>query len=100
MFIISKHNYRVRRADGSFFDIKKDFVGEIPKEIAKSSLVQRAIRGGGILVPQGKRDKQLEQAEEAGKKKAAKNDKRLDAKEESGDEKTEGTGEGTCGNGE
>ena len=51
-------------------------------------------------MPQGKRDKQLEQAEEAGKKKAAKNDKRLDAKEESGDEKTEGTGEGTCGNGE
>ncbi len=31
MFIMSKHNYKVRRADGSFFDIKKDFVGEIPK---------------------------------------------------------------------
>ncbi|HBI63023.1 MAG TPA: hypothetical protein DDY31_17765 [Lachnospiraceae bacterium] len=89
MFIVSNHNYRVRRDNGSFYDIKKGFIGTIPNDIAQSSLVQRAIRGGGISVPQGKKDKHFEQAEAAAKKKAAKNDKRLETQNEESQEETE-----------
>lgn len=79
MFIISKRNYRVRRADGSFYTIKKDFIGAIPEDVAESNLVQRAIRGGMICVPQGTGDLQLEEAGEEAAKKAAENDVRPDA---------------------
>ena len=79
MFIMSKHNYMVRRADGSSFSIGKNFVGDIPKDVANSNLVRRAIRGGGIVAPEGKKDKQLERADASGNKKAAQNDKRPDA---------------------
>lgn len=30
MFIISKKNFRIRRADGSPFMIPRDYIGEIP----------------------------------------------------------------------
>ena len=33
MFIVSKRNYQVRRADGSSYLIKKDFIGEIPEDV-------------------------------------------------------------------
>lgn len=101
MFIISKHNYMVRRADGSSFSIGKDFVGDIPKDVAGSNLVQRAIRGGGIVAPGGKKDRQLEQADVSGKKKAAKNDKRPDADQGETNqpdlEKDNQEGSGVCG---
>lgn len=98
MFIMSKHNYRVRRADGSSFSIDKDFIGDIPKDVASSNLVQRAIRGGGIMIPRGKKDKQLEQADAAGKKKAAKNDKRTDEDVETEQEDTNSQeGDNPCG---
>ena len=74
MFIMSKHNYMVRRADGSSFSIGKNFVGDIPKDVANSNLVRRAIRGGGIVAPEGKKDKQLERADASGNKKAAQNE--------------------------
>lgn len=48
MFIIAKRNYLVRRADGSFYRIEKDYIGEIPEDVAESELVQRAIVGGNI----------------------------------------------------
>ena len=70
MFIVSKRNYLARRADGSLFSIKKGFIGEIPEDVAKSQLVQRAIRGGRIAVPEGTKDGQLEQAEPRAEKKA------------------------------
>ncbi len=81
MFIVSKRNYMVKRADGSLYEIKKDFVGEIPKDVAESNLVRRAIRGGMISVPEGKKDKQLEKADKEAKKKAGKKDIRPDSKE-------------------
>ena len=80
MFIVSKRNYQIRRADGSSFFIAKDFIGDIPEDVAQSNLVQRAIRGGKIAVPEGKKDGQLEQAEAKAEKKAAKKDMRPDAK--------------------
>lgn len=83
MFIISKRNYRVRRADGSVYGIKKDFIGNIPDDVAESILVQRAIRGGMICVPQGTKDPQLEQAAAEAAERASEKDVRPDAKEES-----------------
>lgn len=44
MFIVSKRSYAVRLSDGSFYRIPKDFIGEIPEEVAESRLVQRAVR--------------------------------------------------------
>mgnify|MGYP000035936005 CR=1 FL=1 len=41
MFIVSKRSYAVRLSDGSFYRIPKDFIGEIPEEVAESRLVQR-----------------------------------------------------------
>lgn len=79
MFIISKRNYNVRRADGSLFSIKKDYIGDIPEDVARSRLVQRAIRGGMIAIPQGKADKQLERADDEAGERAAGNDIRPDA---------------------
>ena len=57
MFIIAKRNYLVRRADGSFYRIEKDYIGEIPEDVAESELVQRAIVGGNIAVPGGTKDR-------------------------------------------
>ncbi len=91
MFIISKRNYDVRRADGSLFLIKKDYIGEIPEDVARSRLVQRAIRGGMIAIPQGKADAQLERADDEAGERAAGNDIRPDA--DCGSQGTEGPGE-------
>ena len=46
MFIVSKRNFRVRRADGTFYLIRKDYAGDIPEDVFKSRLVQEAIIGG------------------------------------------------------
>lgn len=79
MFIVSKRNYLVIRADGSAYRIKKDYIGEIPEDVAESVLVQRAIQGGNIAVPGGTKDRALYQADEAAEKLAAKHDIRPDA---------------------
>lgn len=80
MFIISKRNYSVRRADGSSFLIGKDYIGNIPDDVAQSSLVQRALKAGMIFCPPGTKDKQLEQADREAKEKSDENDKRPDAR--------------------
>ena len=79
MFIVSKRNYMVRRADDSAYLIPKDFIGEIPQDVAESDLVQRAIKGGTIAVPEGKKDKELIEADETAEELAAENDIRPDA---------------------
>ena len=43
MFIVAKRNYLVRRADGSFYRIEKDYIGEIPEDVAESELVLPAV---------------------------------------------------------
>jgi len=77
MFIVSKRNYDVRRPDGSLYKIRKDFIGDIPEDVAASRLIQRAIRAGMVFIPPGTGDRQLQEAAE----KAAANDIRPDAKE-------------------
>lgn len=83
MFIISKRNFKVRRADGSSYLIKKDYVGEIPQDVFESGLVQGAIKGGLIAAPEGTKDRQLEKADEEAAKKEASADIRPDVEETS-----------------
>lgn len=90
MFIISKRNYRVKRVDGTFYSINKDFIGVIPDDVAESNLVQRAIRGGMICVPSGTKDRELEQSDAEAAKSAAEHDVRPDAAGQT-DEKEEET---------
>ena len=59
MFIVSKRNFRVRRADGTFYLIRKDYAGDIPEDVFKSRLVQKAIIGGLIFAPETSRDKDV-----------------------------------------
>ena len=47
--------------------------------MAESDLVQRAIEGGNIAVPEGKKDKELIEADETAEELAAENDIRPDA---------------------
>lgn len=86
MFIVSKRNFMVRRADGSSYRIAKDFIGEIPEDVAQSVLVQQAIYGGLISTPDGKMDDRLEAADQKAEKRYAKKDKRTDVEsKEKGD---------------
>lgn len=62
MFIFSKKNFLIRRADGSEYRIAKEYTGEIPEDIAQSRLVQNAVKGGSIVTPAGHSDKKIEAA--------------------------------------
>ena len=81
MFIVSKRSYAVRLSDGSFYCISKDFIGEIPKEVAESRLVQRAIRSGSIAIPSGTRDRDLQDADQEAEEKLKEHDIRPDDEE-------------------
>ena len=63
MFINSKINLLVRNGKKEY-KIKKDFIGDIPKWVADSWLVQMAIKSGDVVTPRAKTDKALEQADE------------------------------------
>ena len=82
MFIVSKRSYAVRLSDGSFYRIPKDFIGEIPEEVAESRL--RAVRSGSIAVPSGTRDRELLEADQKAEELLKENDIRPDAGEEAG----------------
>lgn len=74
-FIISKRNFLVHRDGAPNYRIPKDFIGEIPKDVFNSRLVQKNIEAGLILVPASKADKDIQDAEdqaEAKKKNTAK----------------------------
>lgn len=80
MFILSKRNFRVRRADGSSFLIKKDFIGDIPEDVFNSRLIQKAIKGGLVAAPESHKDKALYEADMEAADKADAVDIRPDAK--------------------
>lgn len=96
MFIISKRNFRVRRPDGSFYFVKKDFVGEIPEDVFNSRLIQGAVNGGLVAAPESIRDKSLYKADDEAAKKQEEADIRPDAKqkEETAEEPAEPVQEG------
>ena len=62
MFINAKVRLLVK-LDGESFEIPKDYIGEIPDHVAKSWLVQQAIKSGHIVTPENKSDVALEKAD-------------------------------------
>lgn len=80
MFIISKRNFKVRRADGSSYLVKKDFIGDVPEDIYNSCIIQGAIKGGLVATADSYRDKAIDKAVDIAAKKEKAADKRPDAK--------------------
>ena len=80
MFILSKRNFKVRRADGSSFLIKKDFIGDIPEDVFNSRFIQKAIKGGLVAAPESHKDKALYEADVEAADRADAVDIRPDAK--------------------
>ena len=64
MFITSKRNLLVKLPDGSEYKIARDFVGEIPEELAEVDLIKLAISDGTIVTPKSKEDEVIEAAVE------------------------------------
>ena len=93
MFIISKRNFLVRRADGSPYRIKKDYIGEIPQDVFESSLIQGAIRGGLVATPETHRDKGLYKADAEATVKADAADIRTDVSSDTHPEEGKGSGQ-------
>lgn len=85
MFIVSRLNFKLRRADGSIYRIAKDFMGDIPDDVAALPLVQAAMRDGSIMAPDSHADKALQEAGTEADEKAAAADIRPDAKRASGE---------------
>lgn len=79
MFIVSKRNFKLRLADGTVYKITKDFIGEIPFEVAAHPLIQNAIDSGWITAPASHADKALYEADAEAAQKAAEADLRPDA---------------------
>lgn len=79
MFIVSKRNFKLRLADGSVYRIAKDFIGEIPFEVAAHPLIQNAIDSGWVTAPESHADKALYEADAEAAQKAAESDLRPDA---------------------
>lgn len=79
MFIISKRNFLIQIPGRAPYRIPKDYIGEIPDDIAAHWMIQDAIRSGMISTPVGKKDNQLEAADEVAEEKAAAVDIRPDA---------------------
>ena len=79
MFIVSKRNFKLRLADGSVYRIAKDFIGEIPFEVAAHPLIQNAIDSGWVTAPANHADKALYEADAVAAQKAAESDLRPDA---------------------
>lgn len=80
MFIISKRNFLVRRADGSSYIVKKDYIGEIPQDVFESTVIQGALKGGLVAAPESHKDKALYEADTEAADKADAVDIRPDAK--------------------
>ena len=80
MFIISKRNFKVRRADGSSYLVRKNFVGDVPEDVFNSRMIQKAIKGGLVATPAAHSDKELYKADDQAAEKEAAADISPDAK--------------------
>ena len=89
MFVISKRRFKVPRADGTYYMIPKDHIGEIPDDVFETDLIQLALKDGTVMAPQSTRDKDIYKADEEAEKKAAEADIRPDVKKEDGEEATQ-----------
>lgn len=79
MFIISKRNFKIRRANGDVYRIPKEFVGTIPDDVAGHPLIKSAIACGWIATPDTTADAALIKADVKAAEKAAETDIRPDA---------------------
>ena len=57
MFIVSKKNFIFRLSDGATFQVRRDYMGEVPDYLKEHPLFQAAVRGGDIMVPGSTSDK-------------------------------------------
>lgn len=80
MFILSKRNFLVRRADGTSHLVKKDYVGNVPDDVFNSRLIQGAMKTGLVIAVQSHKDKELIAADEEAQEKQEVADIRPDAK--------------------
>ena len=81
MFKKTKNRFLIPRDGADPYVIPKDYIGEIPEDVAWHWLIAAAIESGMIATPQGRKDKQLEIADEVAADKADKADIRPDAQE-------------------
>ena len=81
MFIVAKKNFKIKRADGSLYVIKKDFVGEIPEDVARHWLVRAAIKSGSLAASESGKDKAMDAAMDAANANAEASDLRTDSKD-------------------
>lgn len=89
MFVVSKRNFLVRRADGTSYLVKKDYVGDIPDDVFSSRLIQGAMKTGLVIAVQSHKDKDLIAADEEAQKKQGAADIRPDAKASEEDQELE-----------
>lgn len=89
MFIVSKRNFLVRRADGTSYLVKKDYVGDIPDDVFNSPLIRGAMKTGLVIAVQSHKDKDLIAADEEAQEKQAAADIRPDAKTSEEDQELE-----------
>lgn len=63
MFIVSHKNLLINLEGGRTYSIRKEYIGDIPDEIASHPFVQKAIESGDIVTPAGHADKAIYQAD-------------------------------------
>lgn len=93
MFIISKRNFLVRRADGTSYLVKKDYVGNVPDDVFNSPLIQGAMKTGLVIAVQSPKDKDLIAADEEAQEKQEAADIRPDTKASEEDQEPEREGD-------
>ena len=71
MFIVSKRNFLVRRADGTSYLVKKDYVGDVPDDVFGSRLIQGSMKTGMVIAVQSHKDKDLIAADDEAQDKQA-----------------------------
>lgn len=65
MFILAKRNVILPSPDGSQkFQVKRDFIGEIPDWAAKTDYFKALVADGKITVPENHKDKSTQTAAE------------------------------------
>lgn len=69
MFIMSKRNVILPSKDGKQqHSVSRDYIGEIPDWAADTEYFQALVRDGKIVIPDSRKDKDTQAAEEKGVK--------------------------------
>ena len=79
MFIVSKKNFIFRLSDGATFQVRRDYMGDVPDYLKEHPLFQAAVRGGDIMVPGNTSDKAVYAADAVSEAAQAAADIRPDA---------------------